>query len=724
MNGEGIMGVPTGGAPMPAPQARQLFSPEQASAIEFARSQTTPEEMSNETINALQQVDPALVLELKQALASAELPQQVIDALKMMVDEILADPASYAGLRAELLADPEVADAIGSLLPPTFDIAFFSGLRVALDQIRPSQGMGGMPGMMPVQGFAQGGIVELPAMKKVALELQQMGRGGDTILAHINPEEARMLKAMGGSGTINPYTGLPEFIIKKVFKAVVNTVKDTVKTVGKAVKGVADAVGNVVRKIADSPIGRAALTIAAVYFMGPAGLNLAAGTLGVTNAALAMGINTFAASTLVNLASGMKPGDALKQGLFAGVTAGVTTGVTQGFDAMAPGIPATPGTAVTPPAFPEGTAIPPQPGVAPGGVGTAADLAGNLGEGVPTATNTGFEFGSAMNPAAPIQQASAPIYTEQAPTILRGEVLPPTTPAAAPAPASAVTATTPSPTAASYVTSPSTQATVESALRPADYSLLPQTPAATPAVGAPAAAAPASTSGIGSLVDTGKGYLDKAVDFFSPAAREQAGIAEAANAANQAKAAYLTSPQATTAGADAVWQKTFEAAQPGMLSKYGPLAGAGFAATSLLGGFEQPPPEEDPLKEEREQYYESLNAVQPLQVGGGYYGTTEYTPIVATPAPVYVAKKGSGPAGVTNFPRKTGEISGPGTGTSDSIPAMLSDGEFVFTAKAVRNFGNGSRRKGAARMYKLMKMLEGGPVKKSGIASLEGAKRG
>ena len=64
-----------------------------------------------------------------------------------------------------------------------------------------------------------------------------------------------------------------------------------------------------------------------------------------------------------------------------------------------------------------------------------------------------------------------------------------------------------------------------------------------------------------------------------------------------------------------------------------------------------------------------------------------------------------------DFPRKNGPINGPGTGTSDSIPAMLSDGEFVFTAKAVRNAGGGSRRKGAARMYKLMKMLEGGPVK-------------
>lgn len=66
--------------------------------------------------------------------------------------------------------------------------------------------------------------------------------------------------------------------------------------------------------------------------------------------------------------------------------------------------------------------------------------------------------------------------------------------------------------------------------------------------------------------------------------------------------------------------------------------------------------------------------------------------------------------GETHYPRKTGPINGPGTGTSDSIPAMLSDGEFVMTAKAVRNAGGGSRRKGARRMYKLMKMLEGGEV--------------
>jgi hypothetical protein len=58
------------------------------------------------------------------------------------------------------------------------------------------------------------------------------------------------------------------------------------------------------------------------------------------------------------------------------------------------------------------------------------------------------------------------------------------------------------------------------------------------------------------------------------------------------------------------------------------------------------------------------------------------------------------------YPRRNGQINGPGTEKSDSIPAMLSDGEFVMTAKAVRGAGKGSRRAGAKQMYKLMHQLE------------------
>jgi len=66
--------------------------------------------------------------------------------------------------------------------------------------------------------------------------------------------------------------------------------------------------------------------------------------------------------------------------------------------------------------------------------------------------------------------------------------------------------------------------------------------------------------------------------------------------------------------------------------------------------------------------------------------------------------------GAMNFPRRTGQIEGPGTETSDDIPAMLSDGEFVMTAKAVKNAGGGSREKGFRKMYDIMRSFEGGAV--------------
>lgn len=73
--------------------------------------------------------------------------------------------------------------------------------------------------------------------------------------------------------------------------------------------------------------------------------------------------------------------------------------------------------------------------------------------------------------------------------------------------------------------------------------------------------------------------------------------------------------------------------------------------------------------------------------------------------------------GNTNY-AKGGIISGPGTGTSDSIPARihqngkpteearLSDGEFVMTNRAVRGAGGGDRARGAAEMYRLMRQFE------------------
>jgi len=47
---------------------------------------------------------------------------------------------------------------------------------------------------------------------------------------------------------------------------------------------------------------------------------------------------------------------------------------------------------------------------------------------------------------------------------------------------------------------------------------------------------------------------------------------------------------------------------------------------------------------------------------------------------------------------------------ADDIPAMLSNNEFVFTADAVRGAGKGDVKKGAKRMYALMKQLEAGGI--------------
>jgi hypothetical protein len=53
-----------------------------------------------------------------------------------------------------------------------------------------------------------------------------------------------------------------------------------------------------------------------------------------------------------------------------------------------------------------------------------------------------------------------------------------------------------------------------------------------------------------------------------------------------------------------------------------------------------------------------------------------------------------------------GNVSGPGGPKDDMIDAKLSDGEFVMTAKAVENFGNGDRYEGARKMYDMMNMLD------------------
>ena len=67
-----------------------------------------------------------------------------------------------------------------------------------------------------------------------------------------------------------------------------------------------------------------------------------------------------------------------------------------------------------------------------------------------------------------------------------------------------------------------------------------------------------------------------------------------------------------------------------------------------------------------------------------------------------------------------GPVEGPGSGVSDSIPARLSDGEFVFTAKAVEEIGADNlmamMKEAEAKADKRQPLQEGGELKEETMA--------
>ena len=187
---------------------------------------------------------------------------------------------------------------------------------------------------------------------------------------------------------------------------------------------------------------------------------------------------------------------------------------------------------------------------------------------------------------------------------------------------------------------------------------------------------------------------EKGYGYFSPSKREEAFLAERdyGNAKNILDKQLADGAIDETQYKVKLTQAAKRAEQEiGTIAKYGPAA-LGLGALAYAGGaFGE---EEEAEAEMFDPYYSGTDYIRdnPQLFSRRF---KSYTP--------YLYAKG----GIAQeFPRKTGPINGPGTGTSDSIPAMLSDGEFVMTAKAVRNIGGGSRRKGAAKMYKMMKELE------------------
>jgi len=129
-------------------------------------------------------------------------------------------------------------------------------------------GSGLAPVPMPV--YKRGGEVkETYGLDNIAEMIRQRGREGDTVLAHISPQEAGILQLLGGSGTINPYTGLPEF--KNPFKKIIP------KPIYKLGSSIGKAVERGVESIAKNEILGPIAQMAAAYFGGPIGAGIYAG---------------------------------------------------------------------------------------------------------------------------------------------------------------------------------------------------------------------------------------------------------------------------------------------------------------------------------------------------------------------------------------------------------------------------------------------------------------
>ncbi len=132
---------------------------------------------------------------------------------------------------------------------------------------------------------------------------------------------------------------------------------------------------------------------------------------------------------------------------------------------------------------------------------------------------------------------------------------------------------------------------------------------------------------------------------------------------------------------------------PNFLRKYGPLAAAGTGILALTtDGEEEMGDSIDPFG-------------QDFKTGSDLY--RENPGKYSLFPQLYNNYNYAGGGNVHEFPRRDGAIAGRGTGTSDDIPAMLSDGEFVMTARAVRGAGNGDRNRGVKKMYEVMRTYEG-----------------
>jgi len=138
------------------------------------------------------QFAPAIAEMEKQISRMPVAPEDLDDGIAVL-ESMVEHPEDYEKIKADVIASGDLPEGI---LPDKFDAIVIVALLVALYGLQEKLGS---------QGYARGGL------KVAARRLQKAGRGGDSMLAHINPREALALRQMGGSGRSNPSTGLPEY---------------------------------------------------------------------------------------------------------------------------------------------------------------------------------------------------------------------------------------------------------------------------------------------------------------------------------------------------------------------------------------------------------------------------------------------------------------------------------------------------------------------------------
>ena len=191
--------------------------------------------------------------------------------------------------------------------------------------------------------------------------------------------------------------------------------------------------------------------------------------------------------------------------------------------------------------------------------------------------------------------------------------------------------------------------------------------------------------------------------------------------AQQDASSFLPEGVSFTDASPAAQSKAMELAAKSGGIKLVPTIGAGLALAAPMGLYDKIPeeeledpydgtsPSEDRLAENPERYRVGVPDVPYLRATMDDVMVPSQEQLLYEQylnQPQYAAAGGE----MQNFPRRNGYIAGRGTETSDSIPAMLSDGEFVMNARAVRGAGNGSREKGVRKMYDIMRAFEGGAV--------------